>query len=101
MREEFFMDVLTDIDGAILDREEVEGSRKEVDPTILLQTEGPDGATAAISVTQDGRQVLTVTSGLAGEVSLLDHQGFCCCRPRATPLLLLTCLKHLKYVAIY
>ena len=66
MREEFLMDVLTDVDGAILDREEVEGSRKEVDPTILLQTEGPDGTTAVISVTSDGRQVLAVTSGLTG-----------------------------------
>ena len=77
MREEFLMDVLTDVDGAILDREEVEGSKKEVDPTILLQSEGPDGTMAVISVTQDGRQVLNVTSGLIGEVSILDHQGSC------------------------
>ena len=77
MREEFLMDVLTDVDGAILDREEVEGSRKEIEPTILLQTEGPDGTTAVISVTSDGRQVLAVTSGLTGEVSLHDDQGGC------------------------
>ena len=69
------MDVLTDVDGAILDREEVVGSRKAVDPAVLLQTEGPDGAMAIIALTQDGRQVLTVTSGLTGEVSSLDDFG--------------------------